>query len=125
MFIFKLFLWSLIFTLLRPVYAGSGLSISDSSQTELTNFRDSWFGTDKAVHLVGSMIVTVGSGVIMRKTKQFSENRAAYMGLGFSFSLGVGKELVDSRQPHNHFSYKDLAADIFGAIIGALLLIQE
>jgi len=125
MFIFKLLLLISISTFLSPVYAGSNFNITDSSQTELKTIRDPWLGTDKAVHFVGSMIATVGSGVFLQGTKQYSRKHAIYVGLGFNFTLGLGKELIDSRQPHNHFSYKDLAANIVGSIVGVLLLIQE
>lgn len=125
MSIFKWLPVILGFTFLNSVEAGSVFSVMDSSHTVVLENGDHWIATDKAVHMVGSLIATVGSGVVLQRTRQYSGRNSGYVGLSFSLSLGLGKELFDSRQPCNHFSFKDMAANLVGSILGYLLLIQD
>jgi len=39
----------------------------------------------------------------------------------FTFAIGIGKELYDSRQPDNYFDWFDLLSDGIGIITGIII----
>jgi uncharacterized protein YfiM (DUF2279 family) len=63
-----------------------------------------------AKHLAGSAAI---SAAVTAATKD------ELIGFGVSVTIGVAKEIADSRQPGNKFCVRDLAFDIAGAYIGA------
>ncbi len=83
---------------------------------------DQWWAPDKGLHLIGSMMVTVGTAKTLEQQFALSRSQSRKWAMGFSFSLGLGKELRDSRQKHNFFSWKDLMADALGIVLGRLIL---
>ena len=83
--------------------------------------HDAWFAKDKADHLIASAFL-VGLGYYTaRKELNYSDPGSKNIGAGFSFSLGLLKELRDQRRRNNFFSLKDLGADILGIALGYLL----
>ena len=93
-----------------------------SAQTEKKASGDRWLGRDKGLHFVGSMISTVAVGKTSQRFFDQSAERSVKIGAGFTFALGLGKEVWDSTQKNNKFSYKDLTADILGILMGSVLL---
>ena len=84
---------------------------------------DNWFGLDKLKHFTVSMLVTGASGWIMQHRFKSNPEMSRPVGAAFAFSLGITKELLDHSSPGNHFSWRDVIADILGIIAGGLLLI--
>ena len=84
--------------------------------------QDNWFSPDKGYHAMGSMISTTLIGQISLKGFDNSTQKSQIIGAGTTFTLGLAKELFDSRQPDNIFSWKDLTANGVGIIIGIILL---
>lgn len=84
---------------------------------------DRWFGRDKAKHVTASMLIcgTAGWLIHNRCGRRTPDSRLG--GAVFSISLGVLKELMDDRSVNNHFSWRDIAADLLGVIFGGLLLV--
>ena len=70
--------------------------------------RDLWLAKDKADHLICSAFL-VGLGYYMA-------------GLGFSFSLGIAKEVYDRRGRKGVASWRDLVADALGCGLGYALI---
>jgi putative lipoprotein len=94
--------------------------VPDSSLKQI-EIKDEWIARDKGMHFAGSFIST---GLIItsaRRFTDFSDRQGRVAGVSITFGLGLGKELYDSRQPNNHFSYKDLTADIAGLIVALLV----
>ncbi len=88
--------------------------------------RDEWISPDKFDHLLLSAMLS-SSGYLQLKVAHNAEDMALVSCLGFTLGLGVGKELYDIIHP-GHPSWKDLAADAAGALLGALvagILISE
>jgi len=83
---------------------------------------DPWLGRDKGLHFVGSMIGTALMININSELFKMSSNEAKFTGAGFIFTLGMSKELFDSKQAFNKFSWKDLAADAAGILIGLAIM---
>ncbi|HIB72065.1 MAG TPA: hypothetical protein EYO92_03125 [Candidatus Marinimicrobia bacterium] len=49
---------------------------------------------------------------------------ASAVGSSTMFSIGVGKEFADAKQLNNHFCWKDLTANLFGAAFGIVLFLK-
>ena len=83
--------------------------------------RDEWFSRDKGLHVAGSFIST---GLVMmsgNRLLDFEKKKSKIVGVSFTFGLALGKELYDSQQQNNHFSYKDLTADILGIVLAVIV----
>ena len=83
--------------------------------------KDRWFGRDKGLHLAAGFIT---SGFITLSTRRFAgidEKKSRYIALSVTFSLSLSKEIYDSRQSDNHFSFKDLTADLLGIAMAILV----
>ena len=91
-------------------------------QSDTTIQGDTWFGKDKAYHVLGSFtIVCMGTWI----HGQYCENGSGQdirFGAGMAFTLGLTKELIDKYSVGRHFSVKDLVADMVGIILGGLFL---
>lgn len=83
---------------------------------------DRWFGADKGYHVIGSMISTTMIGQISLRGFDNSVEKSKAIGAGATFTLGMVKEIYDSQKPKNYFSWKDLAANGVGIIIGIIIL---
>lgn len=84
---------------------------------------DGWFQLDKLKHFSTSFYLTTTSYYFQTQAAQLSEQRATNNAAVLSFSLGLGKELWDTRQPRGYFSWRDLLCDALG-IASALLFIR-
>lgn len=82
--------------------------------------QDRWTGRDKAQHFISSAFFAA-AGNSWGEHQQWSAGQSASFGLLFSLSLGVGKELYDSRAGGTGWSWKDLAWDVAGASAGYAL----
>lgn len=87
-----------------------------------TSSQDSWVSPDKGYHIAGSMIGTtlIGQMSVRRFDKSVKESQI--IGASSTFALGVIKEFFDAGKPNNIFSWKDLAANGVGIVIGIILL---
>lgn len=83
---------------------------------------DRWISPDKGYHLVGSMISTTLIGQLSLNGLETTTKKSQVIGAGMTFSLGLVKEFYDARKPQNKFSWKDLAANGVGIILGVILL---
>jgi uncharacterized protein YfiM (DUF2279 family) len=84
--------------------------------------RDPWIAGDKGRHFIGSIICTAGTACFIKRFADKNTNQSAAFGMGLTFSFGLSKEIWDSTKKGNHFSYKDLIADILGIIAGGVLV---
>lgn len=84
--------------------------------------NDSWFGRDKGLHLVTSFIATTLITNINKKSFNMNSSESKNTGVGIVFSLGITKEIFDSRQKNNIFSWKDLVANVTGILLGVAIL---
>lgn len=86
---------------------------------------DKWIAPDKGLHLLGSMMTTIAGAKTLQQNFAIDSRKGRLWAAGFTFSLGVSKELWDSTKPHNKFSWKDLCADVAGMLLGGLILDLE
>lgn len=83
--------------------------------------KDEWLARDKGLHLAGSFIST---GLITLSTNRFlkgDKDQSKYIAVTITFALSLSKEIYDSRLSDNHFSFKDLTADILGISLALLV----
>ena len=113
--------------------SGNFLFASDKPEALKSYFRsfgleqkkeshDQWFSADKGYHVIGSMISTTLIGQISLRSFNNSVKKSRVIGAGTTFTLGLAKEIYDSKSPKNYFSWKDLAANGVGIIIGIIIL---
>lgn len=80
---------------------------------------DTWWGTDKALHLGVSVGLSAGATAVTAAWIEAPLQRAA-VGVVSSFTLGVAKELLDGLGL-GEASFRDLTWDLIGSVIGASL----
>jgi uncharacterized protein YfiM (DUF2279 family) len=84
--------------------------------------KDVWFGEDKAKHVVASFVLTGAAAYYCRHRQKWSDEKGAAFGAGFTFSMGIAKEIGDLRSDDPFFSWKDLVADLVGIGLGVVFL---
>jgi uncharacterized protein YfiM (DUF2279 family) len=114
-----------LFLISGVVYCNDPFVLQQAEQDSLldkhNSIKDSWFSRDKGLHLAGTFMTT---GFVILSSKRFIRVKAPkdkVMAVSVSFSLSLGKEIYDSGQSNNHFSYKDLTADVAGILIALLV----
>ncbi|NOY76763.1 MAG: hypothetical protein GXO76_02710 [Calditrichaeota bacterium] len=81
---------------------------------------DKWIANDKYRHFVGSAFAAASGYWMMRYNLRRPKKEAILFGGGFSFSLGLGKELRDKYFHAGCASWKDLTADLLGIAFGLI-----
>ncbi|AUZ05167.1 MULTISPECIES: YfiM family protein [Vitreoscilla] len=79
--------------------------------------NDAWVGPDKVKHFAVSAGLSAAAAQSLHGNHMPPSHRAT-AAIGFSVSMGLGKELYDARAQGSGFSWKDLAYDVGGAIAG-------
>ena len=82
---------------------------------------DRWIAEDKFRHFFGSAFLAGFGYTASRYWNGAPRQEALLFGGGLAFSLGLGKELHDKYAHAGCASWKDLTADILGAVFGLLL----
>lgn len=94
---------------------------SNGQTIEKGSCSDQWFGKDKLAHFAVSVASVGFTNHWLEFEASKPPNQARNAAIGFTFSLGLFKEMIDATKPDNHFSYKDLAADVLGVFCGSFL----
>lgn len=108
------------------VYPGDffkGDSLKPDSLKQDEEIKDEWLARDKGQHLAGSFFSTGFIIMAGNNFLNFKKEKSRTIGISFTFTLAVGKELYDNQQSDNHFSFKDLTADLLG--IGLAVLVFQ
>jgi putative lipoprotein len=84
--------------------------------TKLT-YEDPWLRIDKTQHVIGSTIMSIFFIKTFQKQGNSTE-LSTYKGVSITLAVGITKEIFDSKDPNNKFSWKDLLADIIGTSLG-------
>lgn len=82
---------------------------------------DKWLAKDKADHFATSAFLVGFGYYAARKELHRSDPASKNLAMGFSFSLGIMKEVYDKTSRKGSPSLKDLAADLLGIGVGYLL----
>ncbi len=81
--------------------------------------HDSWLGRDKILHFTFSMFLYTGSYAVQKDA--MGVKKPAVYSAGFTFSIGLGKEIFDRSRPPNFFSWKDVLWNCAGIGTGFVL----
>ena len=111
---------------LKLKYSSAIILLSIIALTGCRSFHfanDNWKGKDKAQHFLFSMVTSAGANAYAEH-QNYGHKEGVLIGLSFSISLGVAKELYDSRPEGTGWSWHDFAYDIAGATAGSLLYQQ-
>ncbi len=90
-----------------------------------TVLADPWLGRDKVLHAGFSFLTTLSAQYVLQTKFDASRDEALPVSAGLVLSLGLVKEIADSRRPVQPlFSTRDLAADAAGVAlaVGIILL---
>ena len=83
---------------------------------------DIWFAQDKGRHMIGSLYGTVLIGQIGGRFSGTAKNDARLIAIGTMVSFGLFKEIYDGGKRDNHFSWRDMTANMIGIMVGYILL---
>lgn len=85
---------------------------------------DPWIGRDKVLHAAGSFLLTLSAQYVLTSKLDASEDGALPIAAGATLSLGLAKEIADSRRPvRPFFSTRDLVADAVGVALAVGLIL--
>ena len=76
--------------------------------------------TDTELHMEYTAAISSGSGLVCQRVFGLGKVGSFACGVGAGVLVGVGKEVLDSRQPNNFFSGHDIKNDIIGSLVGAM-----
>lgn len=93
----------------------------NGQDVEKPGYTDRWLGKDKLAHFTVSLTTVGFTNHWLGFEESRSPEQARNSAVAFSFSLGLIKEAFDATKKNNHFSSKDLVADILGVICGTFL----
>lgn len=79
---------------------------------------DLWLGQDKFWHAAMSFAMVGSFYHFMNCRLDRPRTESSAVALGATFGLGIFKEVMDARRPHDRFSWKDLAFDLLGVGLG-------
>jgi len=82
---------------------------------------DHWFSRDKYQHFTISAFYTLGTATILNRHFEQPHGGSIGIAAGFTFSLGLGKEIADKRKQTETSSIKDLIWDAAGVLTGVAL----
>jgi uncharacterized protein YfiM (DUF2279 family) len=120
-----LFLSLFLFLILLFSYPSTKAAIQPDSakavEKDKTEWVDKWWGKDKVKHFVLSAFLAGVSYKIYHNKLHNRKEHSLYFSSGFTFSLGLGKEIYDETRPQKKFSYKDLVYDLLGIGVGLLI----
>jgi uncharacterized protein YfiM (DUF2279 family) len=105
----------------EPTFSDTSRSVLSLKSMSFT-ISDSWFSRDKAHHFLTSAFLASAGYYYSREISGNSDIHARTVGVSFSLSLGLFKEIRDGMQQKNSFSWKDLVADCLGTGLGILLM---
>lgn len=81
----------------------------------------SFASDNEALHFgVSTILGAAGETIIHHKTKMGAAERIGY-GTVLGSLPGLAKEIIDSTKNDNHFSGKDMAANVAGAFVGSVI----
>lgn len=93
----------------------------EKQDQQSSGFLSQMMQQDKLKHFTSSLMLVTTSGYYLHFTDVRDQTIPNYS-MGFSFSLGVAKELYDRKQPGGDASWGDILADVTGTICGGILL---
>jgi uncharacterized protein YfiM (DUF2279 family) len=86
------------------------------------SFHDKMFAVDKGHHFAASAMIVGLSFYSLHQEMNISRPLSTQASIGVAFSVGAAKEIYDGLSGKGSASFLDLAADVAGIALAALLL---
>ena len=86
--------------------------------------KDDWIAIDKVQHFSYSLLISLGCQYVLVNKLKNTEKSSLPISSAFSFSTGLLKELNDQKGKDGFFSFKDMVANLFGIMVGAIIINQ-
>ena len=80
-----------------------------------------WFSHDKFSHLTTSTFLYCWNYNLLHNAGNLDKNKSCIISFNLVNFAGITKEIIDSKQSNNKFSYKDLIYDLGGNLLGVLV----
>ncbi len=93
---------------------------ADAGQYSLKR-TESWTSPDKFDHLLGSAMLS-GCAYLALSVAGKDEEQSAAVSAGTVICLGALKEIYDMHNPGGQASWRDLTMDVFGTVLGVLVV---
>ena len=106
--------------LLSAAVAGALPAVPDSGRGV-----DRWLARDKTAHFALSCALVGFEYHLGTRENGAGRPAARNISVAVTVSLGVAKEAWDGTRNGNHFSWRDLAADILGTACGVILFTRR
>ena len=111
-----------LLTIPAVLCAGQTVTIvADSTSLEQPE-KISWMRSDHARHFVGGLYATLFMANLNNRFLDVEKKQSRQMAAGFTLTLALGKEWLDSGRPGNTFSWSDLGAGAAGVAVAIILL---
>jgi len=112
----------LFISVLTNISVAENTSVSDSVCVAKGLKKSSqWWGKDKVQHFLLSGVIAGFSYKICKDAFNKDKDTSLKFSIGFTLSLGLGKEVYDHIKPEKSFCGKDLVFDILGAGSGIFI----
>ncbi len=104
------------------VFCGAACgSTTANRDTPQSKAKDEWLSEDKLVHALASAYLVGLSYRIYHSELNNPQSNSRVFAVSLSATAGIGKELYDMRKHDQTASWKDIAADAAGIVLGLLL----
>jgi len=84
--------------------------------------KSKWLGEDKVLHFAGSAFLTYWNYGMSEDIMENSSEESIYFAVSFTLALGTAKEYSDKKLKKTGFSWRDIAYDTAGVIVGIVLI---
>jgi len=99
-------------------------TINQKAQKKELRKGDKWFAIDKVQHFSYSCLISLGCQYVLVNKFDNAEEESLPMSSAMSLIAGLLKEINDSRGNNGLFSLKDMAANMAGIALAALIIDQ-
>ena len=96
----------------------------EKSAEKKPEVKDDWIAIDKVQHFSYSLLISLGCQYVLVNKMKNTEKFSLPISSAFSFSTGLLKELNDQKGKDGFFSFKDMVANLFGIMVGAIIINQ-
>lgn len=116
--------WLVLFVAVCQQIHAADKSKPHPRENKVRKIEDKWLGWDKAEHFLISGFIAGSSYSVYHRSFDNDGESSTYFASILTLSLGVGKELSDSKKPRDKFSYKDIIFDVLGISAGIAIASQ-
>lgn len=118
----KIFLILIFFLFLCTPLIAQVNHPAQSDSVKSSQPSNKWLAKDKADHFFVSAFLTGFGYYAAKKELHRSDPASQNLAFGFSFSLGMMKEVYDGTSKKGTPSWKDLLADVLGIAMAGLII---